>query len=105
MRKLKVKDIAPATKLLSFIDIKPEIEKIVNAESDPTKVGIQIFGSVLKKYGENPKAEKALANFLSGPFEMEPEAILDMDIDEFIDAIKKVGGMSAFINFFGSALQ
>lgn len=104
MRKLKVKDIAPAIKLANAIDCGKELKAITESTNDPNKAGVEIIGLILTRYGENPVAERKLAEFLSGPFEMSADDILEMNVDDFINSIKEIGGISAFVNFFGKSL-
>lgn len=105
MRKIKTRDIAPAGRLLASINVDKlmkDIDEIKKVVKDEEELGFKVFMLFLVTYGQNKAAEKALVEFLSGPFEMDADSILDLDIDEMWQMIKEAGGIGAFINFFGN---
>lgn len=104
MKKLTVKDIAPAIKLVNAINCTKELKEIITKADDAENAGVEIIGLILTKYAENPKAEKKLAEFLSRPFEMSPEEVLDLDIDSFMNGLKEMGGIGSLTNFFVKSL-
>lgn len=104
MRKLKVKDIKPAVKLVNALNVGEKIKEISAKTTDVEKAGIEIIGAIMTAYASNDKAEKLFADFLSGVFEMDAKEILELDIDELIDRVKQIGGLKAFTGFFGNVL-
>lgn len=105
MRKLKVKDIAPAIKLVNAINVGDDIKKIIAKGGDAEAVGVEIIGTILKKYSESSKVQILVCEFLANPFEMSAEAVADMDIDDFIENIKAIGGLKTLADFFGSVTR
>lgn len=102
MRELKVKDIRPASKIISIMNVGDEIKNIVKNNANAENAGIEIIGLILKKYGESEEAEDAIATFLAGPFEMSADEVKELSLTEFADNIKAIGGIKALSSFFKS---
>lgn len=94
MRKLKTKDVFAFLRVATEAGIRREIRALADQiaaageETDARSVGFDLIFSCLDHLGAK-KAEGLVYEFLAGPWEMEPEAIADMDLSEFGDTAKK----------------
>lgn len=96
MRKLKTKDVFAFLRVATEAGIRDEIRAIADqiAEkgelTDQRQVGFNLIFSCLDRLGAK-KAEGLVYEFLAGVWEMDPQTIADMDLQEFGDTAKKWG--------------
>lgn len=105
MRKLKTTDIPAFCRCLKNIGIKEEIRKITqtaNNAKDAWNLGFELFWNIFDLATEK-EAEKHLYEFLAGLFEVTPEAMEDMPIDELFAGLKQLAAENNLVGFFKSA--
>lgn len=94
MRLLKAKDLFPALRVVNKAGIRDEIVRMADKTKNGTKalnvreIGVEVVFNILANAGE-PAAEKAVFEFLAGPFEMEPEEIRELDLTELVEKVKE----------------
>lgn len=99
MRGLKTKDIRPALKLVKIMNLGEEIKNIAEKANDIGSAGVEIIGLILSRYADTESAEKAFMEFLSGPFEMSVDEVLELEIEELMKGIRQIG-IDKLVNFF-----
>lgn len=99
MRGLKTKDIKPALKLVRKMNVGEKIKDIVKTTNDLDSAGVEIVGLILATYTDTEGAEEALMEFLSGPFEMSSNDVLELNLEELLAGIKDIG-IEKIISFF-----
>jgi len=108
MRKLKTRDVPVLCRCLKAIGIKDEIKAIAQnpeaAKKDAWDKGFDLVYDLFDKATEE-NGEQYIYTFLSGPFEMDAEAVADMDIADLFAAIKQLAEENDLAGFFGSALR
>ena len=110
MRKLKTSDIPVLCRCVKRLGLKDEIKKIAN-EADTAKEafdkGFDLFWNLFDIATEK-EGEIYLYEFLSGPFEMTPEEVRDLDMDILIENIKQLiseNNLSAFFKFAAASMK
>lgn len=105
MRKLKSTDIFKALRLVQASELKEElkplIKKFAAGESEIEDIGFEGILTIISVFSE-PKSEKSFYEFLSGPFEMTPEEVANLDIDELINKLEKLkeeNNLKAFFTY------
>lgn len=105
MRKLKTTDIPAFCRCLKAIGIKDQIQQIANdADSikDAWGLGFDLVWNIFDVATELA-GERHLYTFLAGPFEMTAEQVADMDLSDFLSAIKQLSEENDLVTFFKSA--
>lgn len=109
MRQLKTTDIFAFCRLVNAIGIKEEIRKIVmeadslhDIHSNAEQVGFDLMFGIFEKAIQK-KSEEKLFEFFSGLFEMETEAVKNMDPVDFIEGIMQIANMEKWRAFFSRA--
>lgn len=110
MRQLRTHDLFTAMKVVKNLNISEEIKSIAaemaNGKSlkQQEQIGAQLILTVIGNMGDD-HAEKAVYNFLSGPFECDPEEIREMELPELREKIREfieLIGIDGWKDFFGS---
>ena len=110
MRKLKTADIPAFCRAIKRIGIKEEIRKVAeeaNSLGDVWNVGFDLIWKLFDLATEKA-GEAELYGFLAGPLEMKPEEVADMDIDEFLAAVKQLAeenNLSAFFKLAQASMK
>jgi hypothetical protein len=107
VRALKTSDIFAFSRCLKTIGIKDEIKKIAeNKEKykNQTDAGIDIIYKIFDMATEK-NGEKEIYKFLAGPFEMKPDEVENLAIDELIKNIKQLGNPDVLKTFFKQAVR
>lgn len=110
MRKLKTADIPAFCRYIKRIGIKDEIRALAeNADklSDIWDMGFDLVWNLFDLATEK-NGEKEIYSFLAGPFEMDPDAIADMEIGDFLAAIKQLAmenNLAAFFKLAQAAMK
>ena len=118
MRTLKTTDVFGAMRVVKAAGVKEEIKRIALewdnkkniTEDTQREVGAELIFSVIDGLSDK-KSEILMYEFLSGPFEMEPEEIGNLDLTELIDKIKELGklespeGWKAFFKSLGDLIK
>lgn len=111
MRKLKTKDVFAFLRVATEAGIRREIRVVADQiseageETDARSIGFDLILSCLDHLGAK-KAEGLVYEFLAGPWEMDPEAIADMELSELLETCRKWGheyvDRETLRSFFGS---
>lgn len=110
MRKLKTADIPAFCRAIKRIGIKEEVRKVAEEAKNAADVWNFGFDLVWKLFdlATEKAGEAELYGFLAGPLEMTPEEIADMDISDFIAAIKQLAeenNLSAFFKLAQASMK
>lgn len=105
MKKLKTSDLFAALRVMKQANVrdelKPIFEKAKQDNADVQSVGMDgilaIVGALTEK-----KAEKAMFEFLAGPFEVKPSEVEEMPITELIENLKHLAKENDLTDFFTS---
>ena len=110
MRKLQTKDAFNAMRLIKKAnireDIKPVLKMAATGNLKVEEIGLEGM-LVLIESMTSEQAEKAIYEFLSGPFELEPEKIQEMDMKMLTEKIKEMGkdeGLKDFFSFLSGLI-
>ena len=107
MRKLNAPDIFVALRLVKTLDIKTELKNLVtsvrSASSDVEEAGVLGILQVLEFVSEK-QCERAFYEFLSGPFELNPDDIAKMDLQTLVENLTKLAEENDLKRFFTSFL-
>lgn len=102
MRNLLTADLFKAVRVIKASglkeEVKPLLKKAAESEADVQNVGIEAIMALIGALAENG-VEKQLYEFLSGPFEMEPKEVAQLDIVELCEKIQwlwEEGNLQAF---------
>lgn len=105
MRKLKTADIPAFCRGIKQLGLKDQIKEIAeksNTAKDVWSFGFDflwnLFDVATEKHGET-----VIYEFLSGPFEMTPEEVADLDLDVLITNLKQLAQENNLTGFFKSA--
>lgn len=105
MRKLKTADIPAFCRGIKKLGLKDQIKDIAqkaNTAQDVWDFGFdfvwQLFDIATEKHGE-----AVIYEFLSGPFEMTPEQVGDLDLDVLMANLKQMAEENNLLGFFKSA--
>ena len=108
MRKLKTSDIFAFSRCLTTIGVKEEISKIAEGYKkggNIEQLGIDIMYRVFELAGEK-KAEQAIYEFLSQPFEISPKQVAELPLEELFENIKELASDGKMLaSFFKVALR
>lgn len=105
MRKLKTTDAIAFCRCIKRVGLKERIREITaNADNvkDVVDQGFEILWSVMEAATE-PEGETAIYEFLSGPFEMTPKQVGNLDLDVMISNLKQLATENNLAGFFKSA--
>lgn len=106
-RKLKTPDVFAACRLLKEIGAKDHISKVVSQlegtqEIDMSAAGFDIVWALFEGATEK-NAEKKIYEFLSGPFQITPAEVEELDLEELFEGLKQIAAENNLKNFFKSA--
>lgn len=103
MRKLQTKDIFSALRLIQKVNLKKEIKPIfamaARGDAKVEDVGLEGILTFIETLSAS-KAESAIYEFLSEPFEMEPEAVRAMGICALAEHLEQLAKENDLKNFF-----
>lgn len=105
MRKLNTRDVFAFMRVVKCSGIREELQRVamsIGSSSDIKQVGLDTIYAVMEAMGDT-KTEKAVYDFLAGPFEMEAEAVATMDLDALIANLTKMAEENDLSRFFSSA--
>lgn len=105
MRKLKTTDAIAFCRCIKRVGLKERIREITaNADNvqDVVDQGFEILWSVLEAAAE-PEGEASIYEFLSGPFEMTPKQVGNLDLDVLIANLRQLAADNNLAGFFKSA--
>jgi hypothetical protein len=110
MRKLKTKDLFKFTRILRKLGIKDSLKQATenyNAEGKKKGEILEDLGTdmvfiILERLD---LAENEIAEFMGDLLGIKPKEFLDMEIEETINAFKKLFGQEGFMSFFKQAAK
>ena len=104
MRNLLTADLFKAVRVIKTSGLKEEVrpllKKAADGNADVQNVGIEAIMTIVGSLAEIG-VEKGLYDFLSGPFEMDPEEIAQMDIVDLCKNIEWLWTEGNLRPFFG----
>jgi len=103
VRKLKTSDIFAVMRLIKKANLKEEIRPVValaaSDEFNVTDLGIEGILTVVEIFTEK-KSEKAIYEFLSGPFETSVDDVENMGLNELAENLKVLAEDNDLKTFF-----
>ncbi len=111
MRKLNTSDVFVAARAVMGCGLREKLRDLCmelsdSGKLDVTKVGVDSALAVMELF-VSAGAEKALHQILSGPFEVEPEAVAVMELPELVDGLEWLwsdGGAAPFFKLLSGIL-
>ena len=107
MRKLKTSDIPALSRTLKKLGLKEQFRELAQKSDGTADVWANgfdlmwnLFDTATESTGEN-----ALYEFLSGPFEMTPEQVADLDIETLFEMLRKLVEENNLGRFFDIAAR
>ena len=107
MRKLKTADIPVLSRCLKRLGLKEQFRELAlkaNSVTDMWADGFDFVWNLFDAATERP-GETALYEFLSGPFEMTPEQVADLNLDVLIENLQKLVKENNIGTFFSIAAR
>ena len=107
MRKLKTVDIPALSRCLKKLGLKEQFRELAlkaGDSADRWADGFDLVWNLFDKATETG-GESAIYEFLSGPFEMSPEEVADLDLDILIENLKKLVEENSLGSFFNIAAR
>lgn len=107
MRKLKTKDVPVLCRCIKKLGVKEKFRNIAQqADSikDVWTVGFDIVWDLFDTATEQ-KGENIIYEFLSGPFEMTPEQVADLDLEDLISNLQTLAQENNLKVFFKNAAE
>lgn len=98
MRKANTTDLFNIARLVNDLNLKEDIFNSQKNEEDFEKIGFNFIFDILSK-ASTKEVEKKIYECLSGPLEMDPEAIGKMEIDELMKALPECFNFKTVVNF------
>lgn len=105
MRKLNLKDMFKASRMIISLDLKEDILEITEKLEQfktANAVGYELIFRAFEK-ATTEEAENSIYEFLSGPFEKSAQEVSEMPIEEMMNEIKGTLPIMEFITFFKTA--
>lgn len=107
MRKLKTSDIPVLCRCVKKLGIKDQIKAVAqqaNTVKDVCAFGFDFVWDLFDIATEQA-GESVLYEFLSGPFEMTPEEVRDLDMDILLENVQHMVQNNNLVAFFKFAAQ
>lgn len=111
MRKLQTQDVFAAVRLVERSGMKDRLASLIagiaKGEADVQRVGLVGIMEAVFALGSTT-AENDFYRFLAGPFEMKPDEVKTLDLNELtanLEALEKDGGLKRFFGFVSSLLS
>lgn len=105
MRKLKTADIPVFCRCAKRLGLKEQIRAIAQTANTAADVWDQGFDFIWNLFdvATEENGEAAIYEFLSGPFEMTPEEVKDLDLDVLFENIRQLAAQNNLVGFFKTA--
>ncbi len=104
LRKLVTADLFKAVRVIKTSglreEVKPMLQKAADGKADVQNVGIEAIMTVIGALAESG-AERAMYEFLSGPFEMDPGEVASLDLMDLVDKANWLWKEGNLQDFFG----
>lgn len=107
MRKLKTSDIPSFCRCLKKLGFKDKIQTVAKEANNAKDVWDRGFDMIwgIFDLATEAEGEKALYEFLAGPFEMKAEEVADLDFEVLFENLKQLAEENNLIGFFKSAAK
>ena len=107
MRKLKTSDIPALSRCLKKLNVKEHFRDIALKADNMADVWANGFDLVWNLFdtATEQAGEHAIYEFLAGPFEMTPEQVADLDLDQLIENLRALVEENNLGSFFGVAVR
>ena len=108
MRHLKTGDIPKFAGCITALGVKDEVASIARdieegkKKIDQFSAGFELIWALFERASENNTARK-IYEFLAGPFEMTPEEVEDLDLQDFGALCKQLAEENNLGDFFKAA--
>ena len=110
MRKLKTADIPTLCRCIKRLGLRDQIKTIAKDSNNAKEAwdkGFDLMWNIFDIATEQ-NGEIHLYEFLSGPFEMSPEAVQDLDMDILLDNIQQLvteNNLTRFFKFAAASMK
>lgn len=107
MRKLKTSDVPVLCRCMKKLGVKEQfkaIAKEANSVKDAWERGFDLIWGLFDAITE-PEGEGALYEFLAGPFEMTPDEVKDLGLDDLFANLQQLAAENNLANFFKFAAK
>lgn len=103
MRKLRLSDTLQGIRIIRKLGLKDTVERVANDAVAKGKTqrmaGIDLIWSILEVLA-GTEGEKEVYQFLSGPLEVTPEEVEQMDLVDLAEKLSEVASVSEWRDFF-----
>ena len=107
MRKLNTSDLFSAMRMIKKCKLKDTIKETIltiDKKQDVEATGFDLIFGIIEAMSEE-NCEKEFYNFLSKPFEMTPQEVEKLEIDNLIKGIKEIADLESWKSFFTQVLK
>lgn len=107
MRKLKTSDVPALSRCLKKLGVKEQFRDLAlkaDSMADVWSNGFDLVWNLFDTATEQA-GERAIYEFLAGPFEMTPEQVADLDLDVLIGMLRNLVTENNLGTFFGIAAR
>ena len=107
MRKLKTSDVPVLCRCMKKLGIKEKFKAVALQANSAKEVWDQGFDLIWSLFdvATEPEGEGVLYEFLAGPFEMTPDEVSDLDLDELLANLQQLATENNLANFFKFAAK
>lgn len=103
MKKIATADIFAAMRVVKATgmkdELKPILKKVASGESSVEDIGIEAILAVMEA-ASGTASERAIYQFLSGPFEMDTEAVAMLDLEDLMSNLEALARENDLRGFF-----
>ena len=107
MRKLKTSDVPVLCRCMKKLGVKEQfkaIAKEANSAREAWDRGFDLIWSLFDVATEQ-EGESAIYEFLAGPFEMTPDQVRDLDLDQLLANLQQLAADNNLATFFKFAAK
>lgn len=107
MRKLKTSDIPVLSRCLKKLGIKEQFKELALKSNNAADLWANGFDFIWNLFdvATEKSGESAIYEFLSGPFEMTPKQVADLDLDVLIEHMQRLVKENNLGTFFNIAAR
>lgn len=107
MRQLNTGDLFKAARLIRKMGIKEDLKKFaegINADQKQEEVGIDLLILIFER-ATDESSEQLIYEFLSGPFEVTPDVVKEMELFTLVESLFEVADIEKWKGFFQGVLR
>ncbi len=107
MRKLKTSDVPVLSRCLKKLGLKEQFRELALKSDNAQDMWANGFDFIWNLFdtATEKSGESAIYEFLSGPFEMTPKQVADLDLDVLIENLQRLVKENNLGTFFGIAAR